>query len=750
MKKFRIFLSALLVAIILCSACALAATAAGSTITYTWQGRNAYDRGFAQGMITVSADSSSGGTYALYWADDNTALSGYYPICTLSVPNSGSKSFTMPENSAIPAKATQILGFRGTPSSLNASAAAVSYKLPIDKAPFTQDSDMLYSFASLSDIHISSNEEGSSTKYPYDEEHLTDAFKMAANRNVDFIVSTGDHVNNQRADSKGGANPFYPEEWNTYLRILAQSDYANPVYEAIGNHELWNYDTESNAQNKDWKTGSDYFSKITGLDSTADTINSGNAYFEITEPRTGDHFLFMALEGGFYTDRVDEFTDEQLDWLGQKLAAYENDGKNTFILEHANFELWGCGDRLDKTCYNLPLKETCGSTSKLKALLKRYKNAVFICGHTHFKYDLQLNYSTNDRTSATMIHNSSVGGVRNINSKIEREDDTSRELTEGYVVEVYRDATIFYGTNLYENKIIPAATYIVPQRTSLIEEPTQPPTQKPTEKPTEKPTQPPTEKPTEPPVTVLYGDADNDEDVNVMDVTFIQRYELGIPTPTPINTVNADVDGDEEVNIIDATLIQRYISGILHVFPIEEYAAAGEKGDLAPVGADLNTLRTQAKDALDKYISLASYDQYMALKKAYKTNADYATLNAAYNDFTAAVDQFYQGDSIDIYFSNNLGWSKVYAYCSEGHNKAKNGTWPGEAMKEFTTNKYGEKIYKLTVPAGKYNFVIFSNGSGKQTVDLPLGITRDQGYYYDSALGTDSRGYYRCSYYTYK
>ena len=47
-------------------------------------------------------------------------------------------------------------------------------------------------------------------------------------------------------------------------------------------------------------------------------------------------------------------------------------------------------------------------------------------------------------------------------------------------------------------------------------------------------------------------------------------------------------------------------------------------------------------------------------------------MTAAYKDFTE--DQFYQGDNIDIYFSDNLGQSKIDAYCSEGHNKAKNGT----------------------------------------------------------------------------
>lgn len=104
----------------------------------------------------------------------------------------------------------------------------------------------------------------------------------------------------------------------------------------------------------------------------------------------------------------------------------------------------------------------------------------------------------------------------------------------------------------------------------------QPATQPPTQKPTQPPTQPATQKPTQAPPTqpptehseqpILLGDADDDGDVNVMDVTWIQRYELGIPLYTPINLVNADVDRSDDVDIVDATFIQRFISGIIHDF----------------------------------------------------------------------------------------------------------------------------------------------------------------------------------------
>ena len=755
MKRNHIRLIAVVITVLLlCCTAIVPAAAADASITYSFEGGNASDKGYAQGALTVRAG-STGGTYYLYWADDAGALDGFDPICVLSVASGGSASFTLPEFTAIPAKATKVLGFLSSsvPTDLRASAAQAGYAIPATKALAKTDGDLLYSFASYSDTHVCSNEEGSNTIYPYDEEHLLDAFNTAAARDVDFIVTTGDHVNNQRADAKGGANPFYPEEWNTYLRILAASDYANPIYEAIGNHELWCYDTESDYSNKDWRTGSDYFCAMTGLDATQAALSSGKAYFEMTEPVTGDHFLFMALEGGFYTDRVDEFTDEQIDWLGGKLAQYENDGKNVFILEHANFYKWGSGDQLDNPIYNIPLKDGNLSTGKLKALLKRYKNAVMITGHTHFKFDLQLNYSTNSATSATMIHNSSVGGVRDIENHTKRVNDISRENCEGYIVEVYSDATVFYGTNLYYNRVNPSATYIVPQTTSAINEPTEVPTEAPTQAQTEAPTVAPTEAPTEPPVTFLRGDADGDGDVNIIDATFVQRYDIGILLLTPINEEAADVDGDGSINIIDATFIQRYVLGILTVWPADagknDIAAVSAAAAPAETGGDLAGLRSQVQNALDKYWLLASYDQYQALKKAYQSNAGYDALSAAYSTFNIAADSYYPGDMVDVYFSNNLRWEKVYAYCSAGHGKDKNAKWPGEEMEYVKTNSYGEKIYKISVPVAKYNFIVFDDGSGNQTVDLPLGVTQNRGFYYDAGLGIDGEGHYRCSAYVY-
>ena len=763
-KKIVIMLCMTLVILLSFSVFGIVTTSGASSISYTFSGTHKADKGFAEGTITLTADS---GTYRLYWADNSAGLDGFDPIATLTV-SSGSASFAMPAYTAIPAKATKILAFKGSsaPSSLKASGAAASYTIPASKALAKSDSDLLYSFASYSDIHMEADGvqpySGYSPKYPYDEQHLTAAFNTAAARGVDFIVTTGDHVNNQRNDNNGGNNNLYAYEWNRYLKLLAASNYVNPIYEAIGNHELWNYETDSNKTPKDWKPGSDYFVQVTGLDSTAASYNSGKAYYEITEPVTGDHFLFMALEGGFYTDANNEFTDAQLTWLENKLKAYQNDGKNTFVLEHANFYKWGSGDQINNPIYDIPLKDGNTATQKFKKIIQTYKDAVFITGHTHFMFKLQLNYSDNNGTSAVMIHNSSVGGVRDIKNGTTRVNDSSLENTEGYIVEVYDDATIFYGANLYYNKIMPACSYIIAQSTSAISQPTEPPTEPPTEAATEaptepaslpplptnppKPTQPPTEAPTEAPTEpeeILWGDVDGDEDVTILDATAIQRHLASIITLDEAAQQRGMVTGGDELTILDATAIQRKLAGIIRAFVVEGPAETGiEIIDVVPVGADveieeasadLNSLRTQVKNALDKYWLLASYDQYQALKKAYKQNADYDTLSAAYTAFNAAVTAFYPGDNIDVYFRNDAGWSSINAYVYN-NDSDKLSNWPGKSCTKVSGN-----VWKVTVPTGKYSYIIFNNGSS-QTIDLALGAGKNLGYYTDGQVNGKYKG----------
>lgn len=435
-KKIYAFVMTLALMITMLCSTAIVYNSATATIDYTYTGRYSENSGFAQGTIKLTANP---GTYWLYWADDSKALDGYTEIAKLTV-NSGSATHYMYDQTAIPADATKLIAIQSTsePATKTVAAADAVYTIPASKRLGHKSSDKKYSFASYSDIHMDSN----LSAYKYCKIHFEKALQTAANRNVDFIVGSGDY-----AHSEGGSASVQAKDWKLYQKVLAESEYCNPIYEAIGNHELW----------PGAEVGTKNFINATGLEGSNNTATK--AYFEKT--LNGDHFIFMSLEAGFYPDRTDEFSTEQLDWLEGLLKKYSGDGKNIYIIEHSLFYKYGAGDTTTGTpYYDIPLSDNQPSTRRFKSLLETYKDTIFISGHTHIAFSEQFNYSDNDNTSGQMIHNSSVGGTRHIENGslkyIYYEDQT-----EGYIVDVYDNGIIFNGANLYYNEYDPNCCYLV-------------------------------------------------------------------------------------------------------------------------------------------------------------------------------------------------------------------------------------------------------------------------------------------------
>ncbi len=81
----------------------------------------------------------------------------------------------------------------------------------------------------------------------------------------------------------------------------------------------------------------------------------------------------------------------------------------------------------------------------------------------------------------------------------------------------------------------------------------------------------PTEAPTEAPQPIVEGkcgDVDGSGEVDIVDVTFIQRILADIINATPAMRIRGDVDKSGELDIVDGTYIQRYLVGINDGFGI--------------------------------------------------------------------------------------------------------------------------------------------------------------------------------------
>lgn len=171
---------------------------------------------------------------------------------------------------------------------------------------------------------------------------------------------------------------------------------------------------------------------------------------------------------------------------------------------------------------------------------------------------------------------------------------------------------------------------------------------------------------------MVYGDADANGLVNVMDATTIQRHLASIIADSEIELSLADCDTNDSVTVLDATYIQRFaasLEGSANVGKVIEHIPTIEPSD----PTDEPTAPTVAP----------------------------TTPPAPGNKVT---------------FTNSLNWSgTIYCYYWSDSNTAMT-SWPGKAMTKSGTNEYNQTLYTFTVPSG-VKYIIFTNGSA-QTVDI--------------------------------
>ena len=239
-----------------------------------------------------------------------------------------------------------------------------------------------------------------------------------------------------------------------------------------------------------------------------------------------------------------------------------------------------------------------------------------------------------------------------------------------------------------------------------------------------------------------YGDADLNDVVNIKDATAIQKHAAALITLDGVALTLSDVTADNSVNVKDATAIQKFVAGLLAVFPAGDVYEENTVPN--PPTEDIEAAYLQVEETLTRYYTYSSYDQYMALKNVHKSNSATAEeLLALDTELKAAVEKIggLVGDptlgEITIYFENTKGWNTVYAYVwgSAGQPVA----WPGTVL----TNN-GGNMYTVKVDYQLYQNIIFTNGSGAQTVDIDI-IAKDNICYSitggsDNALTVDTVG----------
>ena len=151
-----------------------------------------------------------------------------------------------------------------------------------------------FRFVFMTDIHI--------TPKNHAVEGFTKAIEVAENLNPDFIVTGGDLIMDALAQKYSRADSLY----NLYLQTSAK--FKKPVYNCMGNHEIWGWDPKNDADT----TNSEY-----GKGMYAKRINP--AWYSVD--LHGWHFIFLSSiqrdYSGQYTGGIDK---AQLEWIKNDLA----------------------------------------------------------------------------------------------------------------------------------------------------------------------------------------------------------------------------------------------------------------------------------------------------------------------------------------------------------------------------------------------------------------------------------------------
>lgn len=438
MKRVKGFLSLFLViTVLLCSVPIISYAAEDISIAYNFDNENP---GFAQGTVILRVDEPNRGSYYLYWADDSSALDGYYEIAKLDV-SSGEGSYTFLENIAIPVDATTLIAIKSDsePSDKTVANASAVYKLPDNKLNPHTSADKTLSFEALSDTQL---DEQSSVFYTYSLDHFAKALENAADRNVDFITTSGDCINNYEDGTS--------KEWQTFQRIIADSSFTNPIYETNGNHSM----------RSDRAYGIEAYITATGLGVDSESLGD-KPWYEVTA-ENGDHFLFAALETSDAVGNNDEFSTEQLEWLESTIEKYYDDGHHIFVFEHAFFHGWGPGDDKVNHYYSGGLRTTgeYPGNQRFREIFDKYTEVFLYTGHSHLDFEYNWNYDNEGGQTANMFHIPATACTTHItDGKLDYTMDENS--SQCYIVDCYEDMVITNGLGVVDNKIYPQYSYIV-------------------------------------------------------------------------------------------------------------------------------------------------------------------------------------------------------------------------------------------------------------------------------------------------
>jgi 3',5'-cyclic AMP phosphodiesterase CpdA len=298
----------------------------------------------------------------------------------------------------------------------------------IDAATVMDTGEPLFSYFILSDLHISLDDPQTSSKLKLAMEDIKNF-----DSKVEAIVMTGDLTDT-------GVERDYKE-----LRKILSSYKLPTLHANMGNHDyytIWlnknnGWDKDAMPNGKSDAVSRDQFLKFFGYQKPYNEFTANGYTVLLLSQETYVQEKPDVGEGAWYSD-------EQMKWLKERLAAVYKPDKPTFVMIHQPLP---------------PAGENGGSHQLIRAkefreILKPYKNVFVFCGHRH--QDFTNGTPHYIRETFHFFHNSSVG--RPVNRNFQQE---AKQRSQGMYVQVYKNKVVLRGREFSDRSFIEEAMWSI-------------------------------------------------------------------------------------------------------------------------------------------------------------------------------------------------------------------------------------------------------------------------------------------------
>ena len=376
--------------------------------------RTAQHQGYADGSVIIGRSRGAEGLtgYRLYWGDEDGVLPDYTYI---PVKDNGERmvEHKLNDNTMIPYGATRLYAYAVYDGDTQSPEAAIC-RLPADSTAVEEKP--LYSFQIFSDTHIQSDPNHLHNR------HLRMALTDIQKTDPDSIAIF--HVGDVTDNGEIG-------QYQQYNEIVNSFEGLPYIYCTPGNHDLRNETYDA------------------AIDRFLENTNAPQGYYS---EKIGDATFIMLgsqdLDNWELDRSAAHLKDDQIEFLKAELEKASDGMQPIFVFLHQPLYNTVSGSLPGQNWHGVD------RDAELREIFRQYPQVIFTTGHTHWELDAKSPMYAGNGVDANMFNDASVGYLWT-------DEDTGKEGSQGYYVEVYAHKVLVRGRDFVNGKWVSAAQFIV-------------------------------------------------------------------------------------------------------------------------------------------------------------------------------------------------------------------------------------------------------------------------------------------------